>query len=297
VSPLGADAGEPDVAVDPAFGVAVAWTVVDAAGNGTVRLAVSPTGGSFPTAQTAPGGGDGSSPQLAVTTGGALRLAWVRTDAQDAGSALVDDADGGALSPSPAVVSGSDDVTAVRLAYAPSGDGVAVWRRALDPNNEDIADVRAAGFEASGPQLLDLAIPVAANVGTPASFSVRAVDVWSAVAGVSWVFGDGGTANGSQVSHTYATAGVRPVAVQAVDAVGNASSAGGSIDVRPAGAPLPPPPPPPPPPPRRLQRSRRPRRGCAWRASRPTSPASATSGRARRCRPQASPSRSPSRRR
>jgi hypothetical protein len=246
VSSATADAGEPDVAADPAFGVAVAWTEVDAAESGTVHLALQ-AGGAFTPAQTALGGGDASSPDLSVAPSGALRLAWVRTDAQGSGSALVANADGGVLSPTPAVISGADDVTLVRLAYAPTGDGVAVWRRALDPNEENVADIRGAGFDAAGPVLHDLSIPADAVAGTPAAFSVRPVDVWSAVGDVSWDFGDGASAAGTSASHTYGDASSgRHVVVRAVDAAGNASSADGTVRVSPAGAAPPPPPPPPP---------------------------------------------------
>jgi hypothetical protein len=235
VSSATADAGEPDVATDPAFGVAVAWTEVDAAENGVVRLSLQTPGGAFPPGQVAPGGGDGSSPHLAVAPGGRLRLAWVSTDSAEAGTAFVATVDGGVLAPVPVNVSGGDNVTHVDLAYAPSGDGVAVWRRALSADDENAADARAAGFDAAGPQLLDLAIPAAARVGAPASFSVQPVDVWSAVSGVTWQFGDGAQGGGAQTSHTYsAPASPVHVTVQATDALGNASAADGDVTVTPA---------------------------------------------------------------
>jgi hypothetical protein len=234
VSSATADAGEPDVAAGAAFGVAVAWIEVDAAENGVVRLSVQGPGG-FPPGQIAPGGGDGSSPHLAVTPGGGLRLAWVSTNAADVGTAFVASGDGGVLSPAPVSLSGGDNVTHVDLAYAPSGDGVAVWRRALSADDENLADARAAGFDAAGPQLLDLSIPTAARVGDPASFSVHPVDMWSAVSGVTWRFGDGAQAGGAQTTHTYsAPASPAHVTLRATDSLGNATEAAGDVSVTPA---------------------------------------------------------------
>jgi hypothetical protein len=233
VSAAAVNAGEPTVAAG-AFGEAVAWTEIGADESGTVRFALR-SGAGFPPGQPALGGGDGSSPRLAEAPAGAVRLAWVSTNAADRGSALVATVDGGVLSPTPATVSGSDDVTQVRLAYAPTGDGVAVWRRELDPEEPDLADVRAAGFDAAGPQLLELAIPDRARVGVPAAFSVRAVDVWSAVSRITWLFGDGEQATGAQVSHTYdAPRSPATVTVRSTDAVGNQTESTGQTAVEPS---------------------------------------------------------------
>ena len=243
VSPAGVDAGEPAVAVSESLGVAVAWTETDQQDAGTVKLALASPDGSFPAiAQTAPGGGDAGSPQLAVTIGGRLRLAWVCTR-EEVGRALVADADAGLLSPAATSVSGPDNVTLVRLAFAPRGDGVAVWRRSLDPSRAGVADIRAAGYDGSGPQLVDASIPASTSAGTPTAYSVRALDTWSAVTGISWSFGDTGTGAGEALTHVFdAAASPASVAVQATDALGNISRLKGTTDVRPALAQTPSPP-------------------------------------------------------
>ena len=89
----------------------------------------------------------------------------------------------------------------------------------------------------------DLAIPAQARVGAPAAFSVRPVDLWSAVTGVTWLFGDGGQGAGAHVSHTYSVP-QRPanVTVRATDAVGNTTEASGQTVVEtgtPAATPTP----------------------------------------------------------
>jgi len=230
VSAAAADAGEPTVAAGP-FGEAVAWAEVGADESGAVRFAQR-VDAAYPPAQIAGGGGDGSGPHFAEAPGGALRLAWVSTDASDRGRALVAGVDAGVLSPAPASVAGADDVTEVRIAYAASGDGVAVWRREFNSDEPEVADIRAAGFDAAGPVLQDVSIPARARVGEPAAFSVRPVDLWSAVTGVTWLFGDGGQGAGAQASHTYdAPRQPANVTVRATDAVGNTTEATGQTDV------------------------------------------------------------------
>lgn len=77
-----------------------------------------------------------------------------------------------------------------------------------------------------------LSIPASAERGRPAAFSVAPFDVWSPVAATSWSFGDGGSAQGSAVSHAFAKPGNYPVTVASTDAVGNSSSAAGTVMVK-----------------------------------------------------------------
>jgi hypothetical protein len=65
----------------------------------------------------------------------------------------------------------------------------------------------------------------------PLAFSVSPFDVWSALGQTSWSFGDGGSATGTAVSHSYAAPGTYQVTVTGTDAVGNASSASGEIAI------------------------------------------------------------------
>ncbi len=83
--------------------------------------------------------------------------------------------------------------------------------------------IKAAGFDAAGPQLRDLNVPAAATVGSPVAFSVAPLDVWSAVASTHWDFGDGSGADGASSSHVYTAPGAHEVTVTSTDSLDNAS--------------------------------------------------------------------------
>ena len=116
------------------------------------------------------------------------------------------------------------------------GNAVAAWRSASGGR------VQAAGFDAAGPQLRDLSVPEAGTVGSPLSFAVAPLDVWSAVASTRWDFGDGTSADGKSPSHSYAAPGSYVVTVTSTDSpLGNVSSEKRTVVVTaaPAGAPPP----------------------------------------------------------
>jgi len=77
---------------------------------------------------------------------------------------------------------------------------------------------------------LSLSVPGSAAAGTPVRLTVATADA-SAPVEVRWDLGDGATAQGTAVSHAYATAGTRTVAVTATDAAGNAASATATIHI------------------------------------------------------------------
>ena len=95
--------------------------------------------------------------------------------------------------------------------------------------------LRAAAFDAGGPNLLGAAVPAGAVAGRPVAMSASFADLWSGLGEPpSWSFGDGASAGGAQVSHTYAVPGVYTVTVTAHDGLGNATSSTYSITVTPA---------------------------------------------------------------
>ena len=63
--------------------------------------------------------------------------------------------------------------------------------------------LRATGLDVAGPTLTNVSVPGAGTAGSGLGFSVAAFDTWSAVSQFSWNFGDGGSATGSSVGHTY----------------------------------------------------------------------------------------------
>ena len=106
-----------------------------------------------------------------------------------------------------------------QVAVDPQGNAVAIWRTQA----QNTTVIEAAGYDAAGPLLRDLQVPGAATVGSPVSFSVAPVDVWSSVASTHWDFGDGSAADGKTPSHSYGTLGSHEVTVTSTDSLGNAT--------------------------------------------------------------------------
>ncbi len=102
------------------------------------------------------------------------------------------------------------------------GDAVTAWR---DPGG-----ARAAGFDGTGPRFTAFSLPEARQF-EPALFSAAADDNWSGPTGVSWLFGDGGSADGVDVSHTYLQGGGFEAIATATDTVGNTSERSGRVNV------------------------------------------------------------------
>ena len=83
--------------------------------------------------------------------------------------------------------------------------------------------VAVRALDGAGPSLTSTA-PAGGVAGQPMAFAATATDHWSAIASYQWSFGDGSTATGPSLTHTYAAAGSYPVTVTATDAVGNATT-------------------------------------------------------------------------
>jgi PKD domain-containing protein len=183
-----------------------------------------PWGGSFG-ALTAinPTGGQADVLALAVAPNGTELLVYSSSDklyaavAPHAGTFGAEQPIGMAMSAIPGAALGA------------SGDGVVSWYY-RDVTNGGIDVSAAAGYDASPPVLRSLTVPSALTVGDSALFSVQPFDIWGPVT-TTWSFGDGGSADGASVSHTFDSAGDRTVSVTATDGVGNASTASGPVSV------------------------------------------------------------------
>jgi PKD domain len=127
----------------------------------------------------------------------------------------------GVWSPARSISAPGGDAVAPAVAMDGRGNGTIVWSR-FDGTG---FTTQASGYDASGPELRDLAVPDAGVVGEPLSFSVMPLDAWSRVAGTRWTFGDGGTASGARAGHVYTAAGRYTVRVSSTDAIGLRSAA------------------------------------------------------------------------
>ena len=129
------------------------------------------------------------------------------------------------------------------VAIDPQGNAVASWAAAVGPlcspsgggGNDSCYDAQAAGYDAAGPQLRNMQVPTAGTVGSPLSFSVSPVDVWSPVASTRWGFGDATDAEGTNVSHTYGAPGNYEAALTSRDWRGNSSTWTGVVGISPQG--------------------------------------------------------------
>jgi PKD domain-containing protein len=123
--------------------------------------------------------------------------------------------------------------TLADIAADGQGDALTAWTRFG-------SGVFSAGFDATPPRFTAFSLPVGGSAGGALPFSAAAEDNWSGPPTISWSFGDGGTATGASVSHTYAAGGNYLVTASASDGAGNVVGSGnvsqqsGSVGVAPA---------------------------------------------------------------
>jgi hypothetical protein len=176
----------------------------------------------WPAPQTVAPGSGGSS-LLAASPSGTAALVYV-ANAQVMGVVRAPD---GTLS-SPAPLSGplTDTPRMNGIAMDDAGNAVAVWNEG--PWYTPHAVV--AGYDGAGPQL-SASFPSYGDPGESLPFTMSALDVWSGVASEDWSFGDGRSASGGTVSHAFASDGMFPSTVTAVDGLGNASARSASVQI------------------------------------------------------------------
>ena len=134
---------------------------------------------------------------------------------------------GGAFGPIEDVAEHPSDLLASpRLAADGLGNATAAWSRSSP--SEFVVEV--THYDASPPQFGAIEVPAAGVAGAAVPMSAAGSDVLSPVS-TSWSFGDGGAADGAQVSHAYAAPGRYEVRVTLTDGAGNAASATRSIEV------------------------------------------------------------------
>jgi len=126
-----------------------------------------------------------------------------------------------------ASTSGVGPTGMLEVDLADNGNGAAAW-----DNEAATATVSAAGYDNSDPTLSSISnAPTAGTQLKPVSFSATPFDIFALSGPVSWNFGDGKTASGNSVTHTYAKPGTFTVTATASDTVGNSVSSKKSIKV------------------------------------------------------------------
>ncbi len=100
------------------------------------------------------------------------------------------------------------------------------------PNSNSGGVLDASAWDAGGPNLTASGVPSTAIAGQPVTLGASFADLWSDLAAApSWSFGDGTSANGASVSHTYAAAGTYTIDVTSADGLGNTTTTPYTITV------------------------------------------------------------------
>ncbi len=160
----------------------------------------------------------GVPPQVAADTAGDTTSVWV---AQDSTLYAALRPAGGGFGPAGPISGslGAEDLKSAQVAMNPGGDAFAAWTTSSSEHR-----VAVAMRDGTPPVLSGIVVPVAGKTGVAATMSATATDTWSSPVTIHWDFGDGTTATGSSVSHTYVGGGTKTVSVLATDAAGNASA-------------------------------------------------------------------------
>jgi hypothetical protein len=126
--PLGTNAREPAVAIDPDGNVAVAWT--EGGGSTEIEAATMEANGAWsePEPLSSPSE-NGVEAEVTVTVGGSVTVAWVGTAGGNDHVVLASKEFGGTWVGEPPLSTGSSATERINLASEPSGEVVAVWSR------------------------------------------------------------------------------------------------------------------------------------------------------------------------
>lgn len=114
---------------------------------------------------------------------------------------------------------GAEEMQGAQVAMDPAGDAFAAWTTGSAEHR-----VAVAMRDGTPPVLSGVVVPVGGEAGSAVAMSAAASDTWSSPVTIHWDFGDGATAIGDSVSHTYAKAGTKTVSIFATDAAGNTSA-------------------------------------------------------------------------
>jgi hypothetical protein len=224
----GGDADAPQVAVDPQGNATAIWASPAASGS-VVRSRSSALGGPWsPLTNLATSNDDDNVgfPWVAADPQGNVTAVWARFNINNV-TAQATRRMAGSANWSPAVdLAVGQHLTAIPAAAVdPQGHVSMIWSSSENPWSGF-----STIFDPIAPELRNLTAPARAVVGQPVDLSVDPFDDWSAVT-TSWSFGDGQTATGAAVNHTYNSPGERTVTVTGVDAAGNTTQTSRAITV------------------------------------------------------------------
>ncbi len=222
------EAGEPAVAMDDQGDAVAVWAWEF--GGPNIQAAFKPARGTWrEPVDLSTFGEDAKNPDIAFDGQGDAIVVW-NVKSTTGGPEIIQSAYkpvGGAWQ-APTDLSGTaNSGYEPHVAFDGQGDAVAAWAG-------ENGIIQSAGYVAAGPQLNDVSIPAEGTVGQPVTFSVSPFDVWSIAGETSWSFGDGASANGASITHTYTAPGTYEVTIHSADTLGNVTSTVGKITIAPA---------------------------------------------------------------
>jgi hypothetical protein len=214
LSAPGQSASNPHVGLDGAGNAVAVWRRSNGM-HAIVQARVRPPGGTWqPVDDLSPLGYTALEPQVAVNEAGNAVAVWNRFVGSVV-QARVRPA-GGAWEPVKDVTNGQPG-QAAHVAADRAGNAAIAW---YSPVGTDLI-VRAASYDATSPELRNLRAPARGFARQRLSFSVDPFDTWSLTGQPVWNFGDGKTASGPTVTHTFVRRGTYTVTVTQADAVAN----------------------------------------------------------------------------
>ncbi|HEX6714841.1 MAG TPA: PKD domain-containing protein [Thermoleophilaceae bacterium] len=210
-------------------GEAVAVWTDDFTSTTSVRsvLAAVRSGGAWSGPQTLdPNTVDTSGPALAMDAAGNATAVW-HSNSPSVTQRYAVHPHGGSFGAS---LNGPNGNSAPVVAADAAGHVHAAW--ALGSTAVD-----TAVFDPVPPTLSPVgADPLSLFTGGVAQLDVTATDAWSGPPAVQWDFGDGQSAGGSSVAHTFSTVGAFTPTATATDSAGNSSTSSGSVQVSQSGS-------------------------------------------------------------
>jgi hypothetical protein len=221
-APSSQPAQAPQVAFDAQGDGVVAWQQSDGS-ELRIDASVRTPGatGSFASPSTLdPGGQEAFEPRIAGDGLSGTIVSWKTFNgATNTAQAAVRPA-GGSFGPATTVSATGPQESSPEVGIDARGNAIAVWSRSNGPNYL----LEAAGYDAAGPLPRGLTLPSQGLVGQPLQFFVAPLDVWSPVLSEGFSFGDGASADGVSVTHTYGAPGSYQVTATATDVLGNTTT-------------------------------------------------------------------------
>jgi len=218
----------PQVAVDPQGNATAVWTLSSASSSIVYSRSRTDTG-LWSNATPMAAGDDAYAvgyPWVAADPQGNVTAIWARYNSTDVIAQATRHVAASTSWSSNADLTVGRPITAIPAAgIDPQGHVSMIWSSTEDPWSG-----ASSIFDPIAPGLRTLSIPASATAGQPVAMSVNPFDAWSAVT-VSWNFGDGQSASGNAVSHTYNSPDQYTVTVTGVDASGNTTTMSQGIAV------------------------------------------------------------------